>query len=108
MDLQSAEDFYNRNLNHSRFGPRQIRSESAMLRHVNLMTGASPFDSLMVADIGDMSLIPFNVEKTCQTIREETAKIIKDGCRPLFMGGDHLVTYPILQAMKVYSYITLW
>ena len=71
-----------------------------MLRHVNPATGASPFESMMVADIGDMSVVPFYVERSCRIIKEETAKIIKDGCRPLFMGGDHLVTYPILQAMK--------
>jgi arginase family enzyme len=74
-----------------------------MIRHVNAVTGASPFESMMVADIGDMSVIPFNVERTCRIIKEETAKIIEDGCRPLSMGGDHLVTYPVLQAMKVYN-----
>ena len=72
-----------------------------MLRHVNAVTGASPYESMMVADIGDMGVVPFNVERSCQIIKEDTAEIIKDGCRPLFMGGDHLVSYPILQAMKV-------
>jgi arginase family enzyme len=72
-----------------------------MLRHVNAVTGASPFESMMVADIGDMGVVPFNVERSCRIIKEETANIIKDGCRPLSMGGDHLVSYPVLQAMKV-------
>ncbi|XP_028406938.1 uncharacterized protein LOC114529359 [Dendronephthya gigantea] len=84
----------------TRLGPRQIRVESAMLRHVNGVTGASPFESMMVADIGDMSVVPFNVERSCRIIKDEIAKIIVNGCRPLSMGGDHLVTYPILQAMK--------
>jgi guanidinobutyrase len=30
----------------TRFGPKQIRQESAMIRPYNLQTGAAPFDSL--------------------------------------------------------------
>ena len=37
----------------TRFGPRQIRAESVMIRPYNMATGAAPFDSLSVADIGD-------------------------------------------------------
>ena len=55
----------------------------------------------MVADIGDIAIVPYNTERTCKIIKQEMAKIIKNGCRPLSMGGDHLVTYPVLQAMKV-------
>ena len=38
----------------TRFGPRQIRAESALLRPYNMATRAAPFDSLQVADIGDV------------------------------------------------------
>ncbi len=37
----------------SRFGPRQIRTESCLIRPYNMATRAAPFDSLQVADIGD-------------------------------------------------------
>jgi guanidinobutyrase len=33
----------------ARFGPRQVRSESALLRPYNMATGAAPFDTLQVA-----------------------------------------------------------
>ena len=36
----------------TRFGPRQIRAESSMLRPYNMATGAAPFDALQVADLG--------------------------------------------------------
>jgi len=37
----------------ARFGPRQIRSESVLVRPYGMATGAAPFDSFQVADIGD-------------------------------------------------------
>ena len=40
----------------TRFGPRQIRAESALLRPYNMATRAAPFDSLQVADIGDVAI----------------------------------------------------
>ena len=38
----------------ARFGPRQVRAESALLRPYNMATGAAPFDTLQVADLGDV------------------------------------------------------
>ncbi|MFJ2483199.1 agmatinase [Pseudomonas sp. NPDC087598] len=40
----------------TRFGPRDIRTESVMIRPYNMATGAAPFDSLSVADIGDVAI----------------------------------------------------
>ena len=48
----------------TRFGPRQIRQESAMLRPYNMATRAAPFDSVNVADIGDVPINTFHVEKS--------------------------------------------
>ena len=36
----------------ARFGPRQIRAESCLIRPYNMATRAAPFDSLQIADIG--------------------------------------------------------
>ncbi len=38
----------------TRFGPRQIRAESCFVRPYNMASRAAPFDSLQVADIGDV------------------------------------------------------
>jgi len=40
----------------ARFGPRQIRCESCLIRPYNMATRAAPFDSLQVADIGDVKV----------------------------------------------------
>uniref|UniRef100_H0WCK3 Guanidino acid hydrolase, mitochondrial n=1 Tax=Cavia porcellus TaxID=10141 RepID=H0WCK3_CAVPO len=83
----------------SRFGPRCIREESVMLRAVNPSTGAVPFQSLSVADLGDVGINLYNLRDSCRLIREAYEKIVAADCVPLTLGGDHTITYPILQAM---------
>ncbi|XP_039084919.1 agmatinase, mitochondrial isoform X1 [Hyaena hyaena] len=83
----------------ARFGPRRIREESVMLRAANPSTGALPFQSLMVADLGDVNVNLYNLQDSCRLIREAYEKIVAAGCIPLTLGGDHTITYPILQAM---------
>lgn len=69
-----------------RFGPRQIRAESAMLRACNGATGAAPYQSLMVADIGDVNVNMYDLKDTCKRIREAYKKIVATGCVPLTIG----------------------
>lgn len=63
--------------------------------------GASPFDSFQVADIGDINFNFCNLQKACEDIRNQYRKLISNACIPLTLGGDHTISYPILQAMKV-------
>jgi guanidinobutyrase len=94
-------DWGTSNRSGARFGPRQIRQESSFIRPYNMATRAAPFDSLQVADINDVPVNPYNLKDSCRIIEEfYTAKILRHGCRPLTIGGDHTITYPILQAMK--------
>jgi guanidinobutyrase len=84
----------------ARFGPRQIRAESAFLRPYNLATRAAPFDSLNVADFGDVATSPYSIEKSVAAIETAYRRIVEADCRPLTMGGDHTITLPILRAMR--------
>ena len=84
----------------ARFAPREIRDESRMMRPFNVSTGAAPFESLQVADIGDIPINSFNLQKSISIITEYIAKILAKDIIPLSIGGDHTVTYPILQAIK--------
>nr|XP_056721344.1 agmatinase, mitochondrial [Euleptes europaea] len=83
----------------ARFGPRHIRAESAMVRRFNPSTGADPYHSLVVADIGDVNVNLYDLKDSCRQIREAFQAILASGCIPLTMGGDHTITYPILQAV---------
>ena len=88
--------------------PRQIRCESCLVRPHNTHTGATPYESLMVADVGDVSVNVFNIEANIGIIHQHVAGIINNGCKPLIMGGDHTITYPILKAMKVCKIFIRW
>lgn len=83
----------------TRFGPRQIRAESSMLRPYNMATGAAPFDALQVADIGDVPINTYNINKTVSIIESSYRAILDRDCTPLTLGGDHTLTYPILRAV---------
>jgi guanidinobutyrase len=43
----------------ARFGPRAIPAESTMIRPYNMWTRISPFDSLQIADLGDVAMVPW-------------------------------------------------
>ena len=84
----------------ARFGPRAIRAESCLLRPYNMATRAAPFDSIQVADIGDVAINTFNLQKSMDIVTEAYDEILAHGCVPLTMGGDHTIVLPILRAMK--------
>lgn len=84
----------------ARFGPRQIRAESCLIRPYNMATRAAPFDSLQVADIGDIAINTFNLEKSVEIIEAAYAEILAADCKPLTLGGDHTISLPILRALK--------
>lgn len=83
----------------TRFGPKQIRAESAMIRPYNMATGAAPFDSLQVADIGDLAINTFSLADSLRIISESYDGILASGALPMAMGGDHSITLPILRAI---------
>ena len=83
----------------TRFGPREIRAESVMIRPYNMATGAAPFDSLSVADIGDVAINTFNLLDAVRIIEEAYDGILEHNVIPLTLGGDHTITLPILRAI---------
>jgi len=92
----------------ARFGPRSIRAESALLRPYNMATRAAPFDSLQVADLGDVAINPYNLLDSIQRIEASYDQIIGNGCIPIGLGGDHTVTLPILRSIaKKYGPVAL-
>ena len=82
----------------ARFGPRQIRAESALIRPYNMATGAAPFDTLQVADLGDVPINTYSLEKSLPIISAFYERVLAAACRPLTLGGDHTIALPILRA----------
>lgn len=83
----------------TRFGPKQVRAESAMIRPYNMGTGAAPFDSLQVADVGDVAINTFSLSQSLAIIENSYKAILEHNVIPMGIGGDHSITLPILRAM---------
>lgn len=83
----------------ARFGPAAIRAASAQLAELDAFPwGFDPFDHLAVADYGDCFLDPGYPEKVTQRVVAHARDILNSGARMLTFGGDHFVTWPLLQA----------
>jgi guanidinobutyrase len=83
----------------ARFGPRQIRAESVLVRPYSMATGAAPFDSLQIADVGDVALNTYNLAASISLIEQHYSAFVAADVKPLSMGGDHTITLPILRAL---------
>lgn len=87
------------NRNGARYGPRQIRSESVLVRPYGMATGAAPFDSFQIADVGDVPLNPYQLDKSIDIIERYYDDILSDDAKPVSIGGDHTISLPILRAV---------
>jgi len=84
----------------ARHAPREIRDESRMLRPFNVSTGADPFNSLQIADIGDVPINTFNLLKSIEIIESFYDEVLAKDITPLSIGGDHTIVLPILRSIK--------
>ena len=84
----------------TRHGPRAIRHESSLIGPYNRVTGAAPFESLQVADIGDVPVNPYDLPKSLENIAKFYGKVLKAGCIPLGLGGDHTLALGVLRALR--------
>ncbi len=83
----------------TRYGPRQIRTESVLVRPYSMATGAAPYESFQVADLGDVALNPYNLEKSISAIEAHYHALLEHPITPISLGGDHTITLPILRAV---------
>ncbi len=83
----------------SRFGPRAIRDYCWRLNEYNAELGVNPYACHSIVDCGDIILSPLSLEDSHQSITLAIADLIAQGMVPISVGGDHFITYPILQAI---------
>lgn len=83
----------------ARFGPRGMRSESALIRPYNMATRAAPFDSLRIDDVGDVATNAFNLADSIERIESHYRDLMVAEVVPLTLGGDHTIVLPILRAL---------
>lgn len=80
----------------ARFGPAAIREADygAMDGYrPHLPTGIDPLRLLKVVDIGDVYVVPGNIELSLERITDTVETVARAGKVPIVLGGDHTVTY---------------
>lgn len=92
----------------ARYGAESIRSASILLRPYNDDMEVNIFEHLSGVDYGDLDIIPVNLQKSTEMITEQAYEIFKEKVVPVFMGGDHSVSYPLIKAAsKAYGKIAV-
>lgn len=83
----------------ARFGPNAIRKASWGMETYSPNLRRDLAD-LKICDLGDLE-IPFgNREMALAKIREAIERIINDGKYPVLLGGEHLITLPVVEAFR--------
>lgn len=85
----------------ARFGPRAIREQTSLV-------GCYPwgpypwdhniFDRHEVIDWSDVAFTTAYPERMCAAVRTQVGGLVEAGVSVLTLGGDHMVTYPLLEA----------
>ena len=83
----------------ARHGPREIRNASSLIRTYHPSSLKSPYDKFQIADIGDSPVNPADLQDSLNSVTEFYIKIFESKTIPLSIGGDHLVSLPILRAL---------
>lgn len=83
----------------ARHGARQVRDISTMVRNVNRASGLKPFSLCNCADLGDSPVNPVDLMDSLVHIEAFFNRLQEANIAPLSVGGDHLVSLPILRAL---------
>ena len=83
----------------ARHGPREIRNASSLVRTYHPSSLNSPYDKFEIADIGDCPINPVDLQDSLHKVTAFFDKIVESKTIPLSIGGDHLVSLPILRAL---------
>ncbi len=83
----------------ARFGPKEIRTNSLLIRPYHPVLQTLPFSRLRVADVGDVDVNPLDIIDTFSRIEEAVGRILNAGAVPACVGGDHSISLPILRAV---------
>ena len=83
----------------ARLGPRAVR-DIERIGPYNHRLGVVPRAECKAADIGDVPMRSrFSLDSCIEDIETFYRRIQSAGVRPLSVGGDHSITYPILKAL---------
>jgi agmatinase len=92
----------------ARYGPRELRENTAMYKMCDLSEGFYYIDGDRTvlkgkhwADVGDVETWPTVPAQTDDSITREIRAILSKRAFPVVLGGDHSITFPVLRAYDV-------
>lgn len=84
----------------TRWGPQAMRAVSALGTGYNFELGVDLIEALDIVDVGDVSVIPANIEKSFDQIDKAIAYIHERAVFPVVLGGDHSIGYPDIRGLS--------
>jgi agmatinase len=86
----------------TRFGPEAVRRVSSLGYGYNPERGIDLRESLNMVDVGDVQVIPANIEKSFDQIALAISYITERSVFPIVLGGDHSIGYPDIRGTAPY------
>jgi agmatinase len=83
----------------TRFGPQAIRQMSLLGTGYNPSLGIDLVESLTMVDVGDVNVIPANLEKSFDQIDKAVSYVHERAVFPVILGGDHSIGYPDIRGL---------
>ena len=85
----------------ARFGPMSIRQASRHLRtNYHPSYDVEPFKVQQVADAGDITCNPFNIDEAIKQIEVGAEELLNKVGGIISLGGDHTIAFPLLKAIN--------
>jgi agmatinase len=92
----------------ARYGPRELRENTAMYKTCDLSLGFYYIDGDRVAlkgkswaDLGDVETWPTTPAQTNDNVTKTIRTILSKHAFPVVLGGDHSITFPVVRAYDV-------
>ena len=86
----------------TRFGPDAMRRISTLGSGYKPEYGLDLHEALEMVDVGDIQVIPANIEKSFDQIANAVGYLTERGVFPVVLGGDHSIGYPDIRGMAPY------
>jgi agmatinase len=86
----------------ARFGPQAVRRISALYDAYSLDFAVDLKEEVDLVDLGDIFVIPSNIEKSFDQIDRAVSWIVSQGTFPVVIGGDHSIGYPDVRGLAPY------
>jgi agmatinase len=83
----------------TRFGPQAMRTISTLHTGYNFEAGIDLRESLTMVDVGDITIMPANIEKSFDQIDKALQYLHERAVFPVVLGGDHSIGYPDVRGL---------